>query len=152
MVMAGDWQGLVRMPRRQYKCGHCGKDVASIEGYVWKGPGEDRTGLHFGITIYLCGGCNRPTYFEGDVQIPAPLMGNDVEALPEPIAAIYQEARQCTQVGAYTACVLICRKLLMHIAVQQGAPENQNFYQYVNYLAEQGYVPPRRQSLGRPSS
>ncbi len=44
--------------------------------------------------------------------------------------------------NCYTATVLICRKMLMNIAVNQGAGEGLKFIEYVNYLAEQGYIPP----------
>ncbi len=135
----GEWESLVKLPPRQFKCGHCGKDVASKEGIWWnkayRTPDQDPT-------IYICGGCGRPTYFDGEAQIPAPLLGNNVESLPSSVASMYKEARECTKVGAYTACVLVCRKLLMHIAVQQGAEEGRNFFQYVEYLAQNGYVPP----------
>jgi hypothetical protein len=30
----------------------------------------------------------------------------------------------------------------MNVAVAQGAPENRNFMEYVEYLADNGYVPP----------
>ena len=45
-------------------------------------------------------------------------------------------------VSAYTASVLACRKLLMNIAVAQGAAEGKKFAEYVQYLADNGYVPP----------
>ena len=55
---------------------------------------------------------------------------------------LYDEARNCTSASCYTAAVLICRKLLMNIAVSQGAKPGETFISYVNYLAEDGYVPP----------
>ncbi len=42
----------------------------------------------------------------------------------------------------YTGAVLLCRKLLMNIGVKQGAEEGKPFIHYVNYLADQGYIPP----------
>ena len=68
--------------------------------------------------------------------------GTTVESLPTDVAALYNEARSCMTVNSYTAAVLTCRKLLMHIAVEKKAPEGQNFLQYVEFLAAQGYVPP----------
>lgn len=44
--------------------------------------------------------------------------------------------------GAYTSAVLTCRKLMMHIAVNKGAPENRSFADYIEYLVSTGYVPP----------
>ena len=37
---------------------------------------------------------------------------------------------------------MLCRKLLMNVAVQQGARHNQSFQSYVEYLDEHGFVPP----------
>jgi hypothetical protein len=45
-------------------------------------------------------------------------------------------------VSSYTAAVLTCRKLLMNIAVAQGAGPGKTFVSYVEHLAASGYVPP----------
>ena len=37
---------------------------------------------------------------------------------------------------------MLCRKLLMNIAVQKGAEKNLTFAAYVNFLEAKGYVPP----------
>ena len=55
---------------------------------------------------------------------------------------IYDEARQATSALSYTAAVLCCRKLLMHIAVAKGAKAGESFASYVDFLAVQNYVPP----------
>lgn len=44
--------------------------------------------------------------------------------------------------NAYTGAVLICRKMLMNIAVSEGAKEGETFVSYVEYLANKGFVPP----------
>jgi hypothetical protein len=46
-------------------------------------------------------------------------------------------------VSAYTVAALLCRKILMHVGVAEGAKENQNFAHYVNYLEQNHYLPPR---------
>jgi hypothetical protein len=93
--------------------------------------------------IYICSFCDKPTFFdEKGAQTPGVAYGNPIEHLPDDIAALYKEARNCMAVRSYTAAVLICRKLLMNIAVSQKAKENQSFMYYVDYLASQGYVPP----------
>jgi len=46
-------------------------------------------------------------------------------------------------VSAYTAVVLLCRKLLMNVAVQEGADPNLKFIQYVDYLEAQHHFPAR---------
>jgi len=45
-------------------------------------------------------------------------------------------------VNSFTSTVLTCRKLLMHIAVEKGAPEGKSFMEYVEYLSQKNYVPP----------
>ncbi len=47
-----------------------------------------------------------------------------------------------TATGSYTAAVLCCRKLLMHIAVANGAEDSLTFAQYVAHLSAKGFVPP----------
>ena len=52
----------------------------------------------------------------------------------------------CVSNGSHTAAVLCCRKLLMHIAVAQNADVGKSFIEYVEYLADSGYVPPNGRS------
>lgn len=138
-----DWENLMRIGPHAFTCGYCGREVGSREGYHLHGQGySSASGTP---VIFVCPRCNLPSLFQHrgySSQTPAPLLGNEVDGLPDSIATIYQEARQCTQAGAYTACVLACRKLLMHIGVERGANEGLPFIQYVEYLAQNGYVPP----------
>ena len=62
--------------------------------------------------------------------------------LPTDVASLYDEARSALSAGAATAAVLACRKLLMNIAVTQGAATGLSFVAYVEYLATAGYIPP----------
>ncbi|MFC3906646.1 DUF4145 domain-containing protein [Clostridium disporicum] len=55
---------------------------------------------------------------------------------------IYNEARGCYSVNAYTATVLSCRKILMNIACNEGAEEGKSFIKYIDYLNDKGYIPP----------
>ena len=68
--------------------------------------------------------------------------GAEIAHLPKDVESLYREARNCISVAAPTASVLACRKLLMNVAVSQGAPPNGTFQSYVTYLAANGYVPP----------
>jgi hypothetical protein len=68
--------------------------------------------------------------------------GNDVGHLPKPLESLYKEARNCCGVSSFTASVLASRKLLMNIAVTQGAEEGLRFIEYVDYLAKNGFIPP----------
>ncbi len=131
------WQKITTLESRDYQCGYCGNVVASEKGY-------DATGSlnRMSARIYVCPHCARPTFFNGSRQDPDVAPGNDVHHVPDDVYDLYREARNCVSVGAYTASVLISRKLLMNLAVSQGANGNLKFIEYVEYLAENGYVPP----------
>lgn len=124
-----------QMRAKRYDCGHCDQRVSSSQGFFSNQP----TGFH----IYLCTDCGQPTYFglEGQ-QVPGPKPGDAVAYLPDHVAKLYDEARECVSVGAHTASVLTSRKLLMHIAVEKGAPPNARFVDYVDYLVANNWAPP----------
>lgn len=129
-----EWQSLQKIAPKKFQCGFCGVAVGSDKGYFL----QQST-----ARIYICPHCNRPSYFQDDTQYPSITFGNQVEGLPsKEIESLYNEARRCTSVQAYTSAVLACRKLLMNIAVQKGANGGKRFIEYVEYLADKGYVPP----------
>jgi hypothetical protein len=78
-----------------------------------------------------------------ELQLPGVAPGNEVAHLPQDVASLYREARNAVAASAHTAATLVCRKLLMNIAVAEGAPVGKTFLEYVEYLANQGYVPPK---------
>lgn len=88
------------------------------------------TNCHFGVVI------------NKGVLSPAGLEGEDVEGLPVETAQAYAEARRTASAGAFTSCELMCRKILMHVAVDKGADTNKNFAHYVGYLEEHGFITP----------
>jgi hypothetical protein len=93
------------------------------------------------VWIAICSRCNFPTFLGPDgVLVPGPKTGERVEHLPPEVSELWDQARACMSVGAHTAAVLLGRKLLMHIAVEQGAAENEKFAAYVTYLADNGIV------------
>ena len=70
-------------------------------------------------------------------------MGEPVSGISDKeVESMYLEARRCSSVAAYTACVMACRKILMNVTVHQQAPEKQTFIEYVNFLDAKGYIPP----------
>lgn len=119
---------------RSFTCGHCSHLIASNTGF------QDQVIPR--RVIHICPHCGKPTFFDGAIQVPGVAPGGDVEALPEGVAALYKEARNCVAANASTAAVLVARKLLAHIAVEQGAAENLKFIEYVDHLAAKGFVPP----------
>jgi hypothetical protein len=134
-----NWQGITNPGKRSYVCHFCGHKVASEKGWYASHPGTNLRGY-----IFVCPGCNKPTFFDpGRNQIPAPRIGSAVKGITDKgVEALYNEARDCTMVGANTGAVLLARKLLMNIAVQHGAQPGKAFVEYIDYLAENGFVPP----------
>jgi hypothetical protein len=67
-----------------------------------------------------------------------------VKSLASEVDELYEEARRCMSVSAYTSAVLACRKILMNVAVaEKVAKEGESFVTYVEALADAGYVPPK---------
>jgi len=126
----------------QYTCPYCGSLTASTQGYHFQQDGTGQLAIP-PFLIRICSYCKQPTYFRPDAQFPGPAFGEPVQTLPTDVAIMYEEARNCTSADAYTAAVLVCRKILMHVAVAEGAQPNKSFKEYVDYLADNNYVPPR---------
>lgn len=137
--MSLGWYSTAKLDNLGWRCGYCGRDVGGSIGYQ-RDTGADKL-------IYICPHCENPTAFVmGDDgtfgQYPSPVYGHEVEHLPESVSAIYGEVRRCIQCTAYTSAVLSMRKLLMHVAVEQGAKEGMSFIKYIDYLDENHWIPP----------
>ncbi len=93
-------------------------------------------------SVAICPRCDIPSLvFPGGEALPAAAFGESVDHLPEDVKALYEEARRAVAQRAPNAAALSCRKLLMHVGVEKGAPEGGNFVSYVDYLADNNYVP-----------
>lgn len=136
----GDWQGAGPLDTvRDYRCGYCGREVSASFGYEY---GSERDPV-----IALCPRCASPTLIEGDKrQIPGEIPGSHVQYLPSDVELLYLESRLAVMAGAYTGSVMICRKILAHIAVQKGAEPGKSFLYALNYLIEERYMPPSLRS------
>ena len=134
-----DWQSPISVKQKSYICSYCGNKVGPNMGYRQ----HSKSGAGFAC-IYICPSCSLPTFIDTEVgQIPAPRLGRDVDGITDSgVESLYNEARDSTSVGAYTAVVLLCRKILMNIAVHHGAKEGKTFKDYVDYLESERYVPP----------
>jgi hypothetical protein len=135
------WFHAQDLSNRKFVCGFCNATVSSVKGYkLGHGPSGD--GDLIGA-VYICSNCGGPSFFAPDgTTYPTPALGNPVEHVPQDLNALYEEARRCSSHNCFTATVLLCRKMLMNIAVQQGAAEGLHFVQYVTFLADKGFVPP----------
>ena len=123
---------------RTYNCGYCGERVSSSRGYEYARPGVG----HPDGFLRVCSDCGCPTFFQDDGQWPGSIGGESVQMVPEQVHNLYEEARRCISTSAFTASVLASRKLLMHIAVDQGAKPNESFKAYVDWLESNHFTPP----------
>jgi hypothetical protein len=112
-----------------YTCGHCSAKVAgAVVSAIRLANGEL-------IQWLWCPNCDDGSVAPTDGNVyPAVASGPVIEGLPNVIQDAYQEARRCMSVNAYTASELMCRKLLMHMAVDKGAKEGLNFTDYLAHL------------------
>lgn len=131
------WQNIVHIGAMRYLCGWCDSTVGSNAGYFHRDSPS---------RIYVCPNCDNPTSFVGTVggqrQSPTATPGFPVQHLPADVEAVFNEARQSLGAFCPTAAALMCRKLLMNIAVNHGAKEGESFVYYVDHLAANGFVPP----------
>lgn len=124
------WGGTATLYSKNYTCGHCGSDIVSNLGYF---SSKNQC-------IYICHKCFSPSYFYDKIQIPGALHTASFQNLDPKINDIYNEARNCFSANAFTASVMCCRKLLMHITVDKGAKQNVTFKDYVTYLLDKNYI------------
>lgn len=142
MGLDGSWQKTEVISGVKFTCGYCGAISAPSQCY----SAAQRTGFIIG-RILICSNCNYPTFMPEvrgyTPQTPGPIIGREIKHLPPEIEGLYNEARKCIPIGAFTSSVLACRKLLMNVAVQEGAESDKPFIFYVNYLETNNYLPPK---------
>jgi len=129
----GHWEQTTVIEAESYICGYCGSRIGSANGW--------RTDIRNAF-VRICPHCNGPTFFGVDgSQWPGPKLGTAVTGLPNEVCAIYEEARNSIAGAAYTGAVMLCRKILMHVAVGKGADEGLTFQAYVKWLIDERYAP-----------
>lgn len=97
-------------------------------------------GQPIGIKWLWCRNCGQPsTAIDGSVYPVGP-EGSPIPSLPPTLKKTYEEIRMCTMVNAWSAVSILCRKLIMHIAVEKKADENKSFVHYLKYLEDNGFV------------
>lgn len=132
----GNWKNISNWTARSFVCWNCGKEVASEKAYYSSIRGG------FVSFIYLCPNCNAPIILDDEKkEILSPLPGKEINKLPENISIVYFEIRKCMQSKCFNGAVMLMRKLIMHIAVEEGAEEGKNFTEYIDYLCDNGIVP-----------
>lgn len=141
------WKVAGSVMEYDFTCGYCGRHTSSVKGLEltekhlregYNSTYDDRQLKNSGI--YICTHCQMPSFMWEEIQVPGYKFGNEVSGISEELSDLYDEARNSFSVGAFTGVVLLCRKLLMNIAVELGAKEGMKFIEYVNYLDENHYI------------
>lgn len=129
------WNNTSTLNSLSFTCGYCKNNIASNTGFF-----TQQTPYHY---IYICHKCDSPTYLDlNKKQTPGASYGSNIDRITdESVKKLYEEARACFSVNSFTACILCCRKILMHVGVDKGAPANKTFISYVEYLDSQNYIP-----------
>ena len=119
-----------------YTCSHCTANVSGAVVASYESP----TGP---IRWLLCPNCaDGSVLTRSGIVHPPSKFGPVIEGLPQQVSEAYDEAKNCASVNAYTACELICRKILMYVAVEKGAQQGDTFVNYLGYLEGHGYITP----------
>lgn len=131
--------------RYSYKCGFCDENVSGYVHIVYMSddsPPDISRPEKILIRYILCPTCAHASIWHKDTNeiIPSSNPGKKIEGLSPIVESVYEEARKCFSVGAYTANELLCRKLIMNIAVDKGAQENQSFKHYIEYLEQENFI------------
>ena len=113
------------------QCGLCGKEVAFVV-----------VAQHATLQIQwlACPRCKHGSVLTGDKIYPRRIVGENVQGLPETINSAYIEARRTISANCYTACEMMCRKILMNVAVDKGAPKGKSFAEYIDYMVDAGHI------------
>jgi uncharacterized protein DUF4145 len=128
-------------------CGHCGRAVGAeivYDSVMW---GNVRGSTYVpqpsaGLWL-LCPYCGQGSVRARNSGIiyPAPPPGLTLKHPPAEVVRAWEEARSAYSVRAYAAAELMCRKILMHMAVDNGlAKVGQPFVSCMNALQAAGYI------------
>lgn len=140
--LAEPWSGLAYMTLEVFFSVSTIFFAAILGAYVSKSHhNKDRKGEEYQGRLPSCPQCGRGSV-QNDETIPPSQTFSDVDGLPVDIASLYDEARASFKAQAYTGCEILCRSILMGVAVDKGAKGNKNFADYVDYLDRSGYVTP----------
>ncbi|GAA2410942.1 hypothetical protein GCM10010404_81070 [Nonomuraea africana] len=121
------------------RCGNCGDQVGAA---VIASAPEHATGFPW-VHWLRCPTCHLGMVVnQRRYQYPNVVPGSQLQGLPKAVADAYSEARQAAGANCYTSCELMCRKILMYVAVDKGEPAGKPFVQYLTALENLGYITP----------
>ena len=139
------------MAVNSYVCGHCGTTVAMTK--VGSGIGVVQYDGRNADWIFLqCAACGLPTISgryqgppEGSVLFPPAgwQRVKNVEKVPGPIRADYDEAIRCLTAGASKAAAAMARRAAQGVCVERGADPGKRLADQIDQLGEQGELTAR---------
>ena len=91
----------------EYVCGHCDKPTS---GFIVSSHNDQD------VKWLICLNCKKGSVHNIGIVYPHPLLGQSVEGLPNTIKPVYEEARKSFSSNSFTACELVCRKILMNVS------------------------------------
>jgi hypothetical protein len=101
------------------RCPHCGTE--SLVRVVMEVDQQGRT--YSEATRWLrCTACRKGSVIQNGSLHPTGMPLRQPKGLPKTDDRIWHEVRVCLGAGAYAATVMLCRKLLFHVAVANGLP------------------------------
>lgn len=137
-----------------YECPYCSILVSPLKTLITKK--WLRSGEYIYSYLYFCNHCGRPTFKDGlqnNELFPKKIFGEKIE-LPERYKEIqegFEELRKCMSINAFTAAVMIGRKLLIIITynypqisdeIKKKIENNQiNFFNCVDELKKMNVLP-----------
>lgn len=135
-----------KLGREEYTCARCG---VRVHGPILASIDINLTDQPHGVARVrwiICTNCGKGTVKESAPYAaryyPSVPFGAQVDGLPEEVEAAYQEARNCTSVGAYTGAELLCRKVLMYVACNKAGAnhEGATFSSCLDAIENAGYI------------
>src|SRR6266850_2016071 len=128
---------------RNYSCGWCHTAVDGRMVAKWDLPD--------GSVRMLCAcSCGGPTALAVKGGDTGPIIRQSPAALdfrpgpwPDKLRKLFEEASLAYSADANTACTMVCRKILMACACEQGDTDGQSFAHYVDYITTQVLTYPK---------
>ena len=127
----------------RFDCPGCGGSQCAKVAYR-ASAASDRPPVQWG----RCVNCFMGFVINSGQVSPSRFPMSDVQGLEPETHHAWHEVRSCLSVGATTAAVHICRKILFHVAAEKGLPAKNDrdraptFAACIEHLQEHGYVTP----------
>jgi Domain of unknown function (DUF4145) len=125
-----------------YKCHGC---QLKVQGRILAAMNfQDQENKKVGQVCWcICYECSQPTILIRDgrqfvtAQHPCPLEFSSDKRWPADLIHLFDEASTAFSAGAFTACAMVCRKMLMVCAWDRGETDpKKNFAQNVDYICD----------------